>query len=231
MSERSVVFYFDPISPYAWLAAQDLPQIELQGLTIECRPVLFAGLLDAHGQKGPAEIAAKRVALFRDVMRLAAQRAIGFSGPPSHPFNPLYALRMCTAVHEREARRRLAVALMNGAWAARPRHFRPGRGRRHRPRLRPRRRCPVAGGRHGRQQGRAGPGDAGGDRRRRVRRADLQPGRRAVLGRRPHRFAAVARPRQRHRRSRARAFPGAGRVGAAPADLSNCGGAATGGRH
>jgi 2-hydroxychromene-2-carboxylate isomerase len=116
MSERSVVFYFDPISPYAWLAAQDLPQIELQGLTIECRPVLFAGLLDAHGQKGPAEIAAKRVALFRDVMRLAAQRAIGFSGPPSHPFNPLYALRMCTAVREREARRRLAVALMNGAW-------------------------------------------------------------------------------------------------------------------
>lgn len=116
MQDRTVIFYFDPISPYAWLAAQDLPQIELQGLTIECRPVLFAGLLNAHGQKGPAEIAAKRVSLFRDVMRLAAQRAIGFSGPPTHPFNPLYALRVCTAVHERDARRRLAVALMNGAW-------------------------------------------------------------------------------------------------------------------
>ncbi|HEY5799501.1 MAG TPA: DsbA family protein [Burkholderiaceae bacterium] len=113
---RHVIFYFDPISPYAWLAAQDLAHIELQGLTVDCRPVLFAALLNAHGQKGPAEIAAKRVALFRDVMRLAAQRGVSFSGPPTHPFNPLYALRVCTAVSDAVQRKQLAVALMNGAW-------------------------------------------------------------------------------------------------------------------
>ena len=54
-------FWFDPISPYAWLAFQRLPQL-LQGhsVVVEYQPVLFAGLLKHWGQLGPAEIAPKR---------------------------------------------------------------------------------------------------------------------------------------------------------------------------
>lgn len=111
-----VSFFFDPVSPYAWLASKALPRIEDAGLTVDARPVLFAGLLDAHGLKGPAEIPVKRAYTFRDVLRLAAQQGLSFRGPPTHPFNPLRALRMCIALEDREERNRFAQALLEATW-------------------------------------------------------------------------------------------------------------------
>jgi len=112
----SVAFYFDPISPYAWLAGLQVGRLEDSGLRLDFRPVLFAGLLAAHGNKGPAEIPAKRAYTFRDVMRQAAILGATLAGPPTHPFNPLRALRMCIAVDDDAARRRFGLALMEAAW-------------------------------------------------------------------------------------------------------------------
>lgn len=112
----SVTYYFDPVSPYAWLAAGSLARIEAAGAQVAVQPVLFAGLLNAHGQKGPAEVASKRTYMFRDVMRQAAQLGRPFAGPPGHPFNPLLALRMCVALDEQAQRRRFALALMAACW-------------------------------------------------------------------------------------------------------------------
>jgi 2-hydroxychromene-2-carboxylate isomerase len=111
-----VEFWFDPISPYAWLAARSLARLEGAGLRLRFMPVLFAGLLKAHGNIGPAELPAKRSYTFRDVMREAARRGLPFAGPSGHPFNPLAALRMCTALEDDGARRRLALALMAACW-------------------------------------------------------------------------------------------------------------------
>jgi 2-hydroxychromene-2-carboxylate isomerase len=108
--------YADPVSPYAWLGLRDLDRIEAAGAHIVMVPVLFAGLLSAHANIGPAEVEAKRRYLFRDVMREAARRGLPFAGPPGHPFNPLTALRMCTAVDEDVARRRLLVAFTCATW-------------------------------------------------------------------------------------------------------------------
>jgi 2-hydroxychromene-2-carboxylate isomerase len=114
---RQLLFYFDPVSPYAWLAARDLQRVEqAAGGRAAVVPVLFAGLLNAHGSMGPAEIPAKRRYLFRDVMREAARRGLAFAGPPGHPFNPLLALRMCTAAASEADRRALALAFMAGCW-------------------------------------------------------------------------------------------------------------------
>jgi 2-hydroxychromene-2-carboxylate isomerase len=118
-SERAAVAvrcYADPVSPYAWLGLRDLDRIEAAGARIVVVPVLFAGLLNAHGTIGPAEVDAKRRYLFRDVMREAARRALPFAGPPGHPFNPLTALRMCTALADDAARRRLFVAFTCATW-------------------------------------------------------------------------------------------------------------------
>lgn len=79
-------------------------------------PVLFAGLLNAHGNLGPAEIPAKRRYLFRDVMREAARCGLPFRGPPGHPFNPLLPLRVLTAVDDDGARLRLARTLLAACW-------------------------------------------------------------------------------------------------------------------
>lgn len=115
-TERVVQFYFDPISPYAWLASKQLQRLRDAGLIIDCRPVLFAGLLNAHGQKGPAEIPAKRTYIFGDIMREADRQGHVFNGPPSHPYNPLRALRMCIALEQPEERLRFAQELMSACW-------------------------------------------------------------------------------------------------------------------
>jgi 2-hydroxychromene-2-carboxylate isomerase len=108
--------YADPVSPYAWLGLRDLGRLEAAGARIVVHPVLFAGLLNAHDNIGPAEVPAKRRYLFRDVMREAARRGLPFAGPPGHPFNPLLALRMCTALADDAARGTLLMAFTCATW-------------------------------------------------------------------------------------------------------------------
>jgi 2-hydroxychromene-2-carboxylate isomerase len=91
-------FVFDPVSPYAYLAFEALPQA-LEGLSvvIDFEPVLFAGLLKHHGQKGPAEIEPKRAWTFRQVAWRAHELGVPLSVPARHPFNPLPLLRLLLA--------------------------------------------------------------------------------------------------------------------------------------
>lgn len=110
-------FWFDPISPYAWIAGRQLHRLDEVGAEVRVRPVLFAALLNAHGNVGPAEIPAKRAHTFRDVVRTAARLGLPLEGPPAHPFNPLKALRMCASLDAEAARRRLALALMDATWS------------------------------------------------------------------------------------------------------------------
>jgi 2-hydroxychromene-2-carboxylate isomerase len=112
-----LTFYFDPVSPYAWLASRQLDRLAVPPEEIDAQPVLFAGLLGAHGLVGPAEVPAKREHTMRDVLRTATRLGIGCAGPPTHPFNPLRALRLCIAAEDGNARRRLACAVMDAAWA------------------------------------------------------------------------------------------------------------------
>ncbi len=95
---KHLVFHFDPISPYAWLAFARLPQA-LEGLSVavEYRPILFAALLQQWGQKGPAEIEPKRAWTFRQVHWLAQRHGIAIDTPAQHPFNPLALLRLLWA--------------------------------------------------------------------------------------------------------------------------------------
>ena len=114
---RNVTFYFDPVSPYSWLAARQIERLDGAGVKTRFKPVLCAGLLMAHGTKGPAEIEVKRAYTMRDVLRIASRLGLPVTGPPTHPFNPLRALRMCVAIDEADVQRRFAIALLEGAWA------------------------------------------------------------------------------------------------------------------
>jgi 2-hydroxychromene-2-carboxylate isomerase len=91
----AVIWYFDFISPFAYLQWQAVKQFD--GCRVDCRPILFAGLLNHHGHKGPAEIASKRRFTYRHVQWRAEQKGIALNFPPAHPFNPLNALRLCIA--------------------------------------------------------------------------------------------------------------------------------------
>ena len=107
-------FWFDPVSPYAYLAFERLPQA-LEGLSyrVDYEPVLFAGLLKQWGQKGPAEIEPKRAWTFRHVHWLAAQQGTPLQTPAQHPFNPLALQRLAVAAGPN---RRVVEALFHHVW-------------------------------------------------------------------------------------------------------------------
>jgi len=110
-------FYFDYISPYAYIAWRQLPAIAARHRqAIEPVPVVFGALLGAHGTKGPAEVAAKRRYILKDVYRKARRAGLPFALPPSHPFNPLLALRASSLVLPGDAQHRLIGALFAAVW-------------------------------------------------------------------------------------------------------------------
>jgi len=55
--------------------------------------VLFAGLLEAHGQLGPAEVR-PNYWMFRNKLRKASVLGLTLRPPRFHPFNPLLPLRV-----------------------------------------------------------------------------------------------------------------------------------------
>jgi 2-hydroxychromene-2-carboxylate isomerase len=92
-----VTWYYDVISPFAYLQSARLAPLA-QRVDLECVPVLFAGLLDHWGQKGPAEVPPKKVFAFRQCAWRARRDGIPYRTPPKHPFNPLRALRLAIAL-------------------------------------------------------------------------------------------------------------------------------------
>ena len=96
MSLPQAVWYFDFISPFAYLQWQRLDALRGR-LALEPRPILLAAVLTERGQKGPAEIPAKRVFTYRYVQWRAQSQGVALRFPPAHPFNPIAALRLCIA--------------------------------------------------------------------------------------------------------------------------------------
>jgi 2-hydroxychromene-2-carboxylate isomerase len=98
MAMKQITFYLDFISPYAYLAFEELPAA-LQGLSysVQYQPVVLGALLRHHGSLGPAEIPAKRDWTYRHVMWLAQSLGLKLDMPALHPFNPMSLLRLAVA--------------------------------------------------------------------------------------------------------------------------------------
>ena len=116
---KHLSFWFDPISPYAYLAFERLPQV-LEGVSysVDYRPVLFAGLLQHFDHKGPAEIGPKRAWTYRDVAWRAQVQGLPLDMPVAHPFNPLPLLRLSLACARPGGtpNRRVVEALFHHVW-------------------------------------------------------------------------------------------------------------------
>ncbi|HEU5294720.1 MAG TPA: DsbA family protein [Burkholderiaceae bacterium] len=116
---KRIVFWFDVISPFTYLAFEHLPQA-LEGCSheVQYRPVLFAGLLGHWGQKGPAEIVPKRAWTFRHIAWLSHTLQIPIDTPATHPFNPLPLLRLALACCDAGGtpNRHVVETLMRHVW-------------------------------------------------------------------------------------------------------------------
>ncbi len=120
-TREPIRFLFDFISPYAYIAWKQVHAMaERHGCRVEPVPILFAALLNAHGHKGPAEIPPKRIYTFKHVLRLASRLGVPLAPPPSHPFNPLLALRVSSLPMAGDTRRDLIDRLYDATWAGGP---------------------------------------------------------------------------------------------------------------
>jgi 2-hydroxychromene-2-carboxylate isomerase len=117
---QRVIFDFDVVSPYAYLAFERLPQA-LEGIShhVEYRPVLFAAFLKAWGNVAPVDVAPKKAWLFRQCAWIAARQGTPFAPPTPHPFNPLALLRLLVASEPagRHPNRHAVELAMRHVWA------------------------------------------------------------------------------------------------------------------
>jgi 2-hydroxychromene-2-carboxylate isomerase len=118
----SIDWYFDFVSPFSYICLHRLEELQAE---VSYKPVLFAGLLNHWGQKGPAEIPAKRKWTYRWCTWWAKELGIPFRFPAAHPFNPLQHLRLAIACDcSPEAVKRIFDSLwMSGANATDPARF------------------------------------------------------------------------------------------------------------
>lgn len=111
----TVRFYFDYVSSNPYLAWTQLARLtEGYGVTVDPVPVLFAGLLGAYGQLGPAEVPAKAFWMGKNTLRKAALLGVPLNPPAFHPFNPLLALRASSLPLDPAMR----TALIDAFWQA-----------------------------------------------------------------------------------------------------------------
>jgi len=111
-STIQATWYFDVISPFAYLALGEIEALAPR-ISITYRPILFAALLERWKHLGPAEIPPKRIHTYRLCLFEAQRRGIAFRFPPTHPFNPLKPLRLLAAL---DAHPRAVRVMMDRIW-------------------------------------------------------------------------------------------------------------------
>ena len=122
LARQSVDWYFDFVSPFSHICLYRLNEVPAP---VVFKPVLFAGLLNHWGQKGPAEIPAKRQWTYRWCTWWAGENGIPFRFPKAHPFNPLPYLRLSIACGNRSdaVRRIFEFIWTTGEDASDPQRF------------------------------------------------------------------------------------------------------------
>ncbi len=111
-----MIWYFDFISPYAYLQFKRLQALGVIG-ELQMTPILFAGILKSLGQRGPAEIPGKREFTYRQVCWLARRQQVPFMLPAAHPFNPLPLSRLAVAARTGDSGdRAVCAAVFDHIW-------------------------------------------------------------------------------------------------------------------
>lgn len=100
MSLPVVDFYYDIVSPYSYIAAARIA--ELDGLAeVRWRPCLLGGIFKATGNTGPAfTIPAKMPYMFTDLARLCRHYGLPLKTPPAFPMNSVTVQRCLCAAAE-----------------------------------------------------------------------------------------------------------------------------------
>jgi 2-hydroxychromene-2-carboxylate isomerase len=87
-------FYFDFVSPYSFLAHQEIKKIEKKySIKIKYKPILLGGLHNLHGIKAPAFIPSKAKFMIRDCKLIAEKNKTKFKFNSYFPIKTLNLMR------------------------------------------------------------------------------------------------------------------------------------------
>jgi len=112
-----ISFYWDPASPYTWLAATQIEALAARcEATVSWQPFVLGKVFEATGNRAPATVAAKAKHLFKDLQRWAALYGEPLNFPKVFPVNSIAALRMACAANEIGEGGRFALAVMRAYW-------------------------------------------------------------------------------------------------------------------
>ncbi|MEP1472513.1 MAG: 2-hydroxychromene-2-carboxylate isomerase [Halieaceae bacterium] len=114
----SVDFYFDIVSPTAFLAYHRLRQLqEKYGLDIVYKPMLLGGVFKATGNTTPIAIPAKgKYMLEQDVPRFAARYGVELNFNPHFPINSLTMMRGTVAAQRMGCADAFIEAAFSAMW-------------------------------------------------------------------------------------------------------------------
>ncbi|MFL2889709.1 MAG: 2-hydroxychromene-2-carboxylate isomerase [Pelagibacteraceae bacterium] len=98
---KTFEFYFDFVSPYSFIAHQDLKKIEKKySIKIKYKPILLGGIHNLHNIKAPAFIPAKAKFMIRDCKLIAEKNKIQFKFNSYFPIKTLNLMRGVLVANE-----------------------------------------------------------------------------------------------------------------------------------
>lgn len=115
---RKLEFFFDVVSPTAYLAWTQLPGlVERTGAELVYRPFFLGGVMAATGNRPPGTVEAKGKWMNADLARFAARYNTPFVRNPTFPMNTLPIMRAAMTWKDREDFEAFLAAVFMAAWA------------------------------------------------------------------------------------------------------------------
>ncbi len=114
---KTVEFFFDFNSPFAYLANTQLPQLaERLGAKVVYRPALITAIFDGSGASTPLSIPAKAKYMNDDLARWASFYRVPFAFNPHFPFMTVPLLRGMEAYKDDPRAQAYCDAVFNAIW-------------------------------------------------------------------------------------------------------------------
>lgn len=113
----AIDFFWEPGSPYTWLAANQIGKLAQDtGTTINWKAFLLGKVFQERKMSLPAAIPAKASYMFKDLARWAALYQVPFAMPKVFPVNSMLASRAGTAAAMQGDGEKAALAIMGAYW-------------------------------------------------------------------------------------------------------------------
>ena len=113
----SIDFYWEPGSPYTYLAATQIGRLAAEtGTTVNWKAFLLGKVFQARKMSLPGAIPAKASYMFKDLARWSALYDVPFRMPKVFPVNSMLASRAASAAAQQGSGEAAALALLGAYW-------------------------------------------------------------------------------------------------------------------